>query len=455
VWCGECYGPLGNKPFPRQCPVDDDGVDQTQVGDELRYLQGRNGDQLLVPFQCDLCHFRNIMKRNPWESRWEDHEILEYIRRAILDSFWSRETSTVAFNLREARRMEKKVSDRLGMPSITPPMGPFPVEDVCGMKAAIALLDRSLDPGRYADHVQYGTFRKVRSTITNIVQAGVDGLGDSVGAYQRNKIWVTGAPTQKFWFSRFMEGLHKRVGEIRMPDRILSIEEVHAIDRTLEREWKHARSRVDQKRISEMGTWMSGGVCTGLRGEEMLLIDLYGTAKSVTQFMKSDSPDPHFKFVIIGRTKGVQEDGHKFAIPCVKEMLGTHLRPGVWVERLIAVKKEMGQTHGKLFARNLRRAKLVEFEDDFYRIIERIQDTTDLISPEVDVRSEYGLPRTTRRTATAHARNMRLPKDLMDAIHRWGKEMNAKTGVPRLDMQDTYTTIDSIAPLILEFSRGM
>jgi hypothetical protein len=351
--------------------------------------------------------------------------------------------------------MEHKVADRLGMPSITPPMGPFPLVDECGMKAAIAMLDRSLDPGRYADHVQYGTFRKVRSTITNIIQAGVGGLEDSIGAYQRNKIWMTKAATQKFWFSRFMEGLHKRVGEIRMPDKILGIEEVHAIDRTLEREFKHARTRTERKRISEMGTWLIGGVCTGLRGEEMLLIDLFGTAKSVAQFMKVDAPDPHFKFVILGRTKGVQEDGHKFAIPCVKETQGTHLRPGIWLERLICVKREMEQTHGRLFQRSLRKAKLCEFEDDFYRMIERVQDTTNLIASDVDVRNEYGLPRTTRRTATAHARNMRLPKDLMNAIHRWGKEMNATTGVPRMDMQDTYTTIDSICPLVLEFSRGM
>jgi hypothetical protein len=147
--------------------------------------------------------------------------------------------------------------------------------------------------------------------------------------------------------------------------------------------------------------------------------------------------------------KRVQEDGHKFGIPCVKETLGTHLRPGIWLERLIGVKREMGQTHGKLFKRNLRHAKLCKFEVDFYRMIERIQDTTDLIPPEVD-----GL-RTTRRTTTAHAWNMRLPKDLTDVIHRWGKEMNAKMGIPRLDRQDTYTTLESISPLIGVFVGGV
>jgi hypothetical protein len=108
--------------------------------------------------------------------------------------------------------------------------------------------------------------------------------------------------------------------------------------------------------------------------------------------------------------------------------------------------------HGKLFSRNLRQANMCEFEDNLYHMIEHIQDTMELIAPDVDVRNEYGPPWTTRRSATAHARNKRLPKDLMDAIHRWGEEMNATTGVPRLDMQDTYTTIGFMCPLVLEFS---
>jgi hypothetical protein len=142
-----------------------------------------------------------------------------------------------------------------------------------------------------------------------------------------------------------MEGLHKkRVGEIRMLEKILTIiEEAHAVDRTLEREHIRARTKADQKRISEMGT----GACTGLRGEEMSLIDLHGTAKSVARFMKKESVDPHFKFVTLGRTRGVQENGHKFAIPCVKETQGAHLRPGIWLERLIAVKEELHRNPGR------------------------------------------------------------------------------------------------------------
>jgi hypothetical protein len=49
---------------------------------------------------------------------------------------------------------------------------------------------------------------------------------------------------------------------------------------------------------------------------------------------------------------------------------------------------------------------------------------------------------------------MRIDKELRDAINRWGKEVNTKLGVARLDMGDIYTTLEAIMPLILEFYRA-
>jgi hypothetical protein len=54
--------------------------------------------------------------------------------------------------------------------------------------------------------------------------------------------------------------------------------------------------------------------------------------------MKDDAPNPHFKFIVIGRTKGVQQDGKTLGIPCVKVTKATAgLRPGVWVKRLLDI----------------------------------------------------------------------------------------------------------------------
>ena len=107
-----------------------------------------------------------------------------------MDTFWSQEPPTVRSNLKEVCHM-RRTEDRFGFDCTTPPLGPLPVKDDLGMKAAVAILDRSLDKGTYGPHVQWATFRKLMGCITNTSQASVGGLGNSVGAYDRNKMWIS------------------------------------------------------------------------------------------------------------------------------------------------------------------------------------------------------------------------------------------------------------------------
>ena len=86
----------------------------------------------------------------------------------------------------------------------------------------------------------------------------------------------------------------------------------------LEAEWKQSKTVPDKRRICKIGAWMMGGFCTGLRREEMLLVDILRTATSVQRLMRDNATDPHFKLIVIGRTKGVQQEGKKFRILCVK-----------------------------------------------------------------------------------------------------------------------------------------
>jgi hypothetical protein len=95
--------------------------------------------------------------------------------------------------------------------------------------------------------------------------------------------------------------------------------------------------------------------------------------------MKESALDPHFKLVLmIGGTKGVQQDGKKLATPHAKVTKATGLRPEVWVKRLMDIKRMAGETNSQLFARRLRPAKLMEFEDDFCKVLEMVQETADL-----------------------------------------------------------------------------
>jgi hypothetical protein len=70
-------------------------------------VEGRNGDNPVFPFQCDLCHFRNIKKRDPFASDLKDSSVLCGIQRANLDAFWARIPGTMKSNLTLMLRIAK------------------------------------------------------------------------------------------------------------------------------------------------------------------------------------------------------------------------------------------------------------------------------------------------------------------------------------------------------------
>ena len=405
----------------------------------------------MTPFQCENCHFQNIMRRNPHPHNLQDEEILELIRRASLDAFWSRATGTVESNLRRARRLEQRAKEK-GRPPINDNMGPWPIEDAMGMNSAISILEESLNPGKHEEFVQWGTFRKTRATISNIGQAGVGGLQDSIASYEMKKLWISSVVTHSFWFSRFMEGIHKRVGEHVKQDEPITIDVLHALEAILERDWKTSSSPKESRRIAEMGAWFIAGFVAGLRGEEMLLIERAGTTNS----LKTLKGEGWFKLVISGATKGNRLSGAKFELPLVGITQGTGLQPGKWVSRLCYLhKQEKEGKRTRLFSRVLSPSKLIEFQDDFFSYLEQVQNETNFIDSEVTVRDDFGILRSTRRGVTAHAQNMGIPENVIKSFNRWRSDMKSSSNIgASLDMLARYTKIETILPVLLSFSRA-
>jgi hypothetical protein len=134
--------------FPRHVPVDEDGFDWRPQEDVARYTHGHNGDFLVTPFQCDLCIFWNLHKRNPIATP-QDDLLLCCIRRINLDAMWRRESAMVASKVRGARQMVT-MWHQVGLTPVFPPIGPYPVSDLFGYRGAIVMVLKSLDPGRYA-----------------------------------------------------------------------------------------------------------------------------------------------------------------------------------------------------------------------------------------------------------------------------------------------------------------
>ena len=51
--------------------MDNEGIPLPEK-ESSRFFKARPGDMLMVPFQCDICHFRNMLGRKP-----EDTNILD------------------------------------------------------------------------------------------------------------------------------------------------------------------------------------------------------------------------------------------------------------------------------------------------------------------------------------------------------------------------------------------
>ena len=121
MWFRGSYKEHGNDEFPKGGKPEG-GYWEEEV--ERRYERGISGYNLLTHFQCDQCYFRNIQGRDPDALSKKDMRLLAKIRRATLDTFWSRESGTVKGNLTIVKRLGKVESDELRMETWLPPMVP-------------------------------------------------------------------------------------------------------------------------------------------------------------------------------------------------------------------------------------------------------------------------------------------------------------------------------------------
>ena len=120
-----------------------------------------------IPFECNICHFRNVTGRDPVEADPRDNYTLMFICRAHFDAFWSRDTSTVTGNF---GRLQKDCCDALSDLSIkhpVPVLGRNKLMDRVGMTCALITLNASLRPGKYMDHLQWDSMQKTLMWYNN------------------------------------------------------------------------------------------------------------------------------------------------------------------------------------------------------------------------------------------------------------------------------------------------
>ena len=98
MWCGKCYTSTNNLKFHiHRARVEEDDAEQERMNARWKkkhkateFLEARDGDHLIIPFECDLCVFVKLKGRYPTKSSKEDRKLAACIRRINLDAFSSR-----------------------------------------------------------------------------------------------------------------------------------------------------------------------------------------------------------------------------------------------------------------------------------------------------------------------------------------------------------------------------
>ena len=423
-----------------------------EVDDKFRFVRGRNGDHLLTPFQCDLCHFRNCNRRDPDPSLYADRLQLITIRRANLDACWSRETTTVARNLTNCRRI-LAAQRTLGFANVFPPLGPYPVSDTFGMKPACVMLLRSLDPGQNAATVQFSTMRQTRSAFTNQYHASAAWDGLSTVGSDKRKLHLTRCPTQGPWFVKFVQGCHHRMGDEVKQNMALSIGVMLELDKLISIDLLDAQSRHDVNAVftlTQTGCWVTLSFVGALRGEEMPRADLFGTHRHFEAGARDDLS--HVTIALLGRFKG--ETGLNYHLLPMPARTASGLTPRLWVDRLLRLYTAASITHGPLF-RNSQgdRARTSTFEDV---VIEKLitiqQQHPHLIPDSVDLTDEFGMSRSFRRGSTTHAKNLGVSDAVIDLNNRWRTFDRSRGSMPSLRMSEYYNDVKLSLPRFLAYA---
>jgi hypothetical protein len=416
---------------------------------------GRNGDHLMIPFECDICIFVKLRKHKPNISNPKDKLLMACIRRMNLDAFWSRTSTTVQGNAsRVARQIE--LSKVVGLNSPFIQKAELPLDDHCGYEVAIQILLASRKPGRYNKaYTQFDTVRHLRSSYSNFIRASNQAnqktisFGDFNGNYSR----LVEDECGSFFFKRFMEGLKIRMGQDWRPNMAFTIDLYLRLISEIDDRIEGEESLEEKHKWKVFLIYVLTTYVLSLRGREGLFLDLRGLNKYWNE--RTDI----VKLVLLGKVKGeLREREHH--LPCVN-VTSSGLKIRDRIEDFLQEKRLLGFTSGpaisdhkgKLFSLRelndmLWEALIKIFEEDVELFPRKIKDQT-------EIRNYYQCFRSFRRTSDTRALEMGVKKVDIDIVNKWKSDENSRSSKPSLPMHLLYAQFNIFIGPFLRYTKEM
>ena len=331
------------------------------------------------------------------------------------------------------------------------------MDDSVGYAVACALVWKSLAPGRNSAHVQFSSVRKVRSAMSNYVHSTPDGVGwSTIGSGESGGQVFTNSPTNSLWFRRFLLGCHKRMGDVWIPDRALTVDELHVALEILEEGWGKSGLEFNERLgIALTGALLVIGFTAALRGEEMPQIDL----GPMNRYWEEGDRHPrlkHVPLVMLGRFK--QTVGEKLYFQPLAQVTNSGIRVKQWIGRVLFVYKKAGVTGGPMFRTVSKRgvvkgATVGDLDMLFHDILRQVQERRpDVLPVNVNVGDEYSVRRSLRRGSTSEAQNVQVPREVIEANNRWRKHMRSRGILPSMDMIERYSDAKASIEALVRYS---
>jgi hypothetical protein len=378
----------------------------------------------------------------------------------ILDAFWSRASSTVEANARTTQK-GCKLSASIGLdpPYLDP--GPLPAFDHCGYGVAAQMLLASQEPGKYSSlYKQFDTIRRFKTAFGNQVRASAlanadaMAIGDAEGkSYQR----ICSDPCASIWFSRFITGCRRRMGQDWRPDEAMSPRLIAALMRCLDERIGEAQTPEQLSRWVTARALFTFLYVFSLRGNEGLLADLKGLREEYEAGRTHDPP--YSTLALLGQFKGEQHRRQHLMYSVDTTGSGIQVRKSI--SDLIALRCAEGRVDGPAICDSEGvQWTTAQANEILHELLCSLFDREPTVFPShisshSEVLSKYHLFRSFRRASDSRAIAKGISLSDITVVNRWSKVEKAKGQRPTFEMSQHYAQIDLLVDCFLRYTGAM
>ena len=305
--------------------------------------------------------------------------------------------------------------------------------------------------------MQFDTLRGFRTVYGNFIRASPQAvtrhaaLGDNTGRYQRFNHDECGS----LWFTRFMEGMKNRMGQVWIPNRAFTTKMVTEILASSERKIIGVfDDSIENHKWVVFNTYATLAYVVSLRGSEGLLLDLDGLNRHWPP-----RTNQYVKIALLGRVKGETID-RAHLLPCVQiTSSGINVRGAI--RRLLELKERRGQKDGPAISNEEGKMyKMRDLDEMLHDVLEEIFTSNKQLFPDdikdmEDVKKHYQCFRSFRRASDTRAIEQRVPSPDIDIVNRWRKLEAGGGRRPGFSMQQHYAQFELLLKPFLRYTLAM